>query len=199
MAGVTSGEAASRFTELLKEACAGVDDPWFLLPVSSSDSKSGITAYRERVYCYELYHQLRLQASTAAGLAAGAPEYTVSGEIDKAGLNAITDGGREKPDLAWHVPGELRNAVVLEVKSARASSAGIRKDLKTLSTFLSAGDRAYRAGILLVYGDAGNGSPDELVRRTVDSGDVDRDKLRNARLYWHPAPRSRVEDLGPLY
>ena len=37
----------------------------------------------------------------------------------KAGLNAMTLGGKHKPDLVWHVPGDSRhNAVVVEVKAA---------------------------------------------------------------------------------
>jgi hypothetical protein len=94
-----SDHAARGFRDLLCEAAAAVGAQWFLLPIFSGDSKAPTRRYRERVYCYELYHQIRLLSETPLGADAGAPRYLLSGEIDKAGLNAVIDNGRHKPDL----------------------------------------------------------------------------------------------------
>ena len=86
-------------------------------------------------------------------MVAGAPAYVLSGEIDKAGLNAVIAGGTNKPDLVWHVPGTGLNAVVAEVKTTyRWDSNGVMKDLQTLAAFLAAGDRACKRGVLLMFG-----------------------------------------------
>jgi hypothetical protein len=120
-----------------------------------STSAGTTRRYRERVYCYELYHQLRLL--TCDGQYAGEHgTYLVSGEIDKAGLGSVIEGGRHKPDLVWHVPGSDENATVVEVKAAPATVSGLRKDVATLSAFTNAPDRPYQQGVLLVFGE-----PDE--------------------------------------
>lgn len=64
--------------------------------------------FRERVYCYELYHQLRL-ALPANFL------YTLQGEVDKMGHPIITGG--VKPDFILHKSGTMNdNFLVIEVK-----------------------------------------------------------------------------------
>jgi len=42
------------FEKMVEAACARVGAIYFQLPVADADAM-----YRERVYCYELYHQLR--------------------------------------------------------------------------------------------------------------------------------------------
>ena len=42
------------FDNRLIAATAGIRDEYFMLPI-----RGGNTLFRERVYCYELYHQLR--------------------------------------------------------------------------------------------------------------------------------------------
>jgi hypothetical protein len=59
------------FTGILHEATARIAPEYFLLPVYG-----GPSVYRERVYCYELYHQIRL-------LWPGDCPYRLNGEVDK--------------------------------------------------------------------------------------------------------------------
>jgi hypothetical protein len=149
-------DAATVFTNMVKTACSSVGEMWFQLPVSVAGEGPGQQVYRERVYCYELYHQLRLLQGNVVAAAGGAAleDFKLSAEIDKAGLNVIDNGGRHKPDLVWHVPGtNAYNAVVVEVKQAvNPSPAGIEKDLKTLTTFLGLEAAPYARGLLLFYG-----------------------------------------------
>ena len=41
--------------QLLKDATSGIEGNYFQLPIDGSEDP----IYRERVYCYELYHQLK--------------------------------------------------------------------------------------------------------------------------------------------
>lgn len=59
-------------TRILKDATAGIGQGYFHLNVDG-----GNPIYRERVYCYELYHQMRLRWPADT-------EYCLNGEIDKA-------------------------------------------------------------------------------------------------------------------
>lgn len=184
--------AGNLFMDLLLVSCSGIRDPWFLLPV---DRQPSAHAYRERVYTYELYHQLRVRTEGTA--VAGSPAYILSGEIDKAGLNAVIENGTHKPDLVWHVPSERLNAAVVEVKAAeRWDRSGISKDLRTLAAFLSAGDRAYQRGALLMYGPGEEQFIADRVRALVQP--VDEAALRRAHLLWHPSAGECARDLGPI-
>lgn len=135
-------QAFSEFMEMVSAAAASVGEPYFQLPVADADS-----VYRERVYCYELYHQLR----TIWG---GFP-YALGGEVDKSGHPHFKDGpyARSKPDLLVHVPGDMdENVAVVEVKPVTVSAAGIRDDLNKLRWFCE--HARYHGGVLIVYGDA---------------------------------------------
>ena len=49
-----------QLTQNLQDATAAIGEEYFRLPIHGSDP-----AYRERVYCYELYHQTRLSRINA--------------------------------------------------------------------------------------------------------------------------------------
>ena len=99
-----------RFVEALREASASVDSNYFAVPVAGRDDP----IVRERAFCYELYHQLRLRLE-GTGFS-----YTLHGEIDKRGHPHFADCVRNKnPDFVVHRPGTLGaegNLVVIEVK-----------------------------------------------------------------------------------
>jgi hypothetical protein len=131
------------FNKLLVEATAAIPPEYLQVPVAGLD----VPAYRERVYCYELYHQLRARWPEKTHLSLG-------GEVDKKGHPLIrgNDLDNRKPDLLVHEPGDMGgNYAVIEVKPAEADSRGVAKDLRTLTAFLERG--AYARGLLLVYGD----------------------------------------------
>ncbi len=126
-----------QLNEILNHGTAAIDGEYFLLPIHGADP-----VHRERVYCYELYHQMRLRWP--------ATHYRLNGEIDKGGHPYFRPkGGKPKPDLLVHVPGGGENYAVIEVKSSRAKAKEIRKDLRTLCEFRRLG---YQRAIYLVYG-----------------------------------------------
>ena len=127
--------------DILQQATAAIGREYFLLPIHGADP-----VHRERVYCYELYHQMRLRWPAQDHC-----PYRLNGEIDKGGHPYFKNvRGTPKPDLLVHVPGAGDNYAVIEVKSSHASAKGIRKDLRTLCRFANFG---YRRAIYLVYGN----------------------------------------------
>lgn len=142
-------EDLKRITAWLLEASCKVPPEYFHLPVAGGQE----SAYRERVYCYELYHQWRSRWSS--------PSYSLCGEVDKSGHPLIPS--RKKPDFLVHVPGRMKNLLVMEVKPANARPGAFEKDLKTLTEFRGqlGGGENYFAAYLWIYGM----SKDDWVQR----------------------------------
>lgn len=128
-------------TGIIEAATAGVSSAYFNLDIDGGDSK-----YRERVYCYELYHQMRLRWPPHT-------EFYLNGEVDKSAHPILQALGadRIKPDLLVHQPGYMiGNHAIIEVKSPEAKADGIRKDLCNLSLFR--GRVGYERAIYLILG-----------------------------------------------
>jgi hypothetical protein len=169
-----------RFLNALKVATARVPKHYFQLPVVAEGQAEAV--YRERVYCYELYHQLR-NALDQEGLPEG---YALSGEIDKQGHPIIRPCA---PDLLFHVPGDMHNnLVVVEVKPINAMSKGISKDVKNLAYFVSP-EVGYRVGVMLVYGDGRGITRFEKALRNTGVGAI--------RLLWQRNQGEPAEEVGP--
>lgn len=150
-------EEFQSFIALLEVATSRIDAEYFQLPVYDEDAM-----YRERVYCYELYHQLRC--------AFGNFPFSLGGEVDKTGHPHFASGpyARSKPDLLVHAPGYMnRNLAIVEVKRATVSRDDIIHDLGKLQWFCD--NAAYFRGVFLVYGE--DRRPGELVRRIHDAAD----------------------------
>lgn len=134
----------NELTDILQVATAGVEGMYFHLKIDGGDS-----VFRERVYCYELYHQMRSNWPPES-------HYLLNGELDKS-AHPILRGLRadhSKPDLLVHTPGAMAgNYAIIEVKHSTAAD-GIRKDLKTLDLFVR--KVGYRRAIYLLYGHEAN-------------------------------------------
>ena len=130
-----------QFKRALQRSIVNIDQRYFQI-----DRQDDQSAWRERVYCYELYHQLRHQLGDVF-------PYTLHGEIDKRGHDAISqffDNG-PNPDFVVHIPGTPNNLVVIEVKSSlQADADNAQKDLGKLQTFVE--KVKYGHGIFLVFG-----------------------------------------------
>lgn len=121
---------------------------------------------RERVYCYELYHQLRVYLDRVCKDGEQAFPYTLHGEIDKRGHNYVFKQLRMRPnpDFVIHEPGTIdRNLAVIEVKSTDNKRALFFEDIDKLYAFVTKLD--YRVGILYVFGpqDELAFNPDALI------------------------------------
>jgi hypothetical protein len=146
----------SRDLELLRKrvarASAEIEPEYFLLPVADAEGGEPIVQYRERVYAYELYHQLRKHWPRRW-------PYSLGGEVDKRGHPLIRGENLDsvKPDLLVHVPGKMnRNLAVFEIKALRSDVQPSRQkglffeDVQKLIKFREIG---YAAGFFLVFGD----------------------------------------------
>jgi len=130
-------------TSIVQQATAGVAPDYFYLNLDGGDP-----VYRERVYCYELYHQMRMRWP------AQTPFY-LNGEVDKARHPKMIElrDRLPKPDLLVHRPGYMAgNFAVIEVKCEHAGKTGIAKDLETLSFFVN--EFGYQRAIYLIYDDS---------------------------------------------
>jgi len=86
------------FDQILTTATGNVPERYFQLPVDGQEDP----IYRERVYCYELYHQMRSVWPEHS-------PYTLGGEVDKSGHRLIRGNGLDnaKPDFLVHMPGDM--------------------------------------------------------------------------------------------
>ena len=117
-------------TEVFLSATESIPRDYFHLNIDGGDP-----IYRERVYCYELYHQMR-------SLWPEQTEFYLNGEIDKAAHPILKELGAAhvKPDFLIHKPGYMEgNHAIIEVKSEKVRRDGIEKDVK----ISAASDRAF--------------------------------------------------------
>ena len=144
-----AGEAATVFLHAIADAAAAVPPDYVEHPYVDRGLRADRRA-RERTYCYELYHQVRLLMETSndpATSAALAHGYVLNAELDKR-LSYLPTS--KIPDLLWHVPGVKDNAVVVEVKRADVALKTLQKDVKKLEEFVTA--TGYSASLLIVFG-----------------------------------------------
>jgi len=102
-------EKLKEFLRALKEASGNIGEYYFKVAMANLKGYR----FRERVYCYELYHRLRLALPPDAIF-----PYTLQGEMDKDGHPIIHKVvGAVKPDFILHKPGTMNdNLLVIEVK-----------------------------------------------------------------------------------
>lgn len=116
-------------------AMAAVEKKYYILP------RAGVSpAKRERIYCYELYHQMRLIEFK---------NFTIHGEPDKRGNK---DFDSSNPDFIIHKPGTdnyEHNLATIEVK-VDAKKVGIREDINQLKYMIE--EHSYNYGIFILVG-----------------------------------------------
>lgn len=117
------------------KATEEISDNYFLLPVANRAKP----IRRERVYCYELYHQLRKLIENL--------QLTLSAEPDKRG-HPDFEVKYPNPDFILHTPGiHEDNNTVIEVE-CRLDYKHIVKDLKNLKIMKRFG---YQNLVLLLF------------------------------------------------
>lgn len=166
------GYSVDQLTDLLRTATARIESQYFQVELDGGDP-----VYRERVYCYELYHQLRCLWPAEC-------DFSLNGELDKAAHPILRELGADyaKPDLLVHRPSYMSgNNTIIEVKSSRAQVAGIEKDLKTLALFRTR--VGYKRAIYLLFGFEAKGAAERVRRAEKQLG-----KLPPIELWLHSAP-----------
>jgi hypothetical protein len=129
-------------TDILRNATQRIGQNFFRLPIAGSNP-----IYRERVYCYELYHQMRILWPQVC-------PFCLNGEVDKRGHEIMERLGAADtiPDLLVHGPGDMgRNHAIIEVKKCQLDLEGIQKDVGVLARFVAA-NVGYERAIFLIFG-----------------------------------------------
>jgi hypothetical protein len=136
---------------ILQQATAEIEAGYFWLTVAGGDAP----IYRERVYCYELYHQMRLWWPKKEC------PFVLNGEVDKRGHPILGQlGFRDIPDFLVHGPGYMeKNHAIIEVKNVNTADDDIERDLRKMTKFVKRAK--YQRAIYLVYGS----DPRQLVER----------------------------------
>jgi len=159
------------------KAIENMNARYFQLPVAKSDEP----IYRERVYCYELYHQLR------CALGDDFP-YKLHGEVNKAGHPIIIN--TKTPDFIVHEPGSMSNLVVIEIKSVTVKDRVDRlsEDFEKLKWFID--NAGYYRAIMLIYGNV-NGDIPQNIREEIE-------KVEDERIIviWHYEPNKKPKIVG---
>jgi hypothetical protein len=176
-------EEFALFAETLAGAAERIAGLYFQLPVANADS-----VYRERVYCYELYHQLRCGWEDFP--------FSLGGEIDKRGNPHFENSpyAESKPDLLVHEPGDMdRNLACVEVKPCCRPAHEFRDDLKKITWFCQ--HARYYRGVFLVYGSETGEMPEDALlraklRRAAQGGEID---LARIHIMRHAAVGRRAE------
>ena len=167
------------FLECLMKAIKRIDTHYTHLFVAENDKE----IYRERVYCYELYHQLRFILGDSF-------PYKLDGELDKSGHTCYPNG--EKPDFVIHVPGKMeQNLLVIEVKPVTVVEKVITKlrdDFEKLGKFISTA-KYYRA-IMLIYSSGNDNLPQNIEKEIKLFQD------RKIITLWHYKPNEEPKIIG---
>lgn len=182
--GMMPGQALNVFLEALKKATRKVPQNYFQLPVAGQK----LPIYRERVYCYELYHQLRVALPHDF-------HFSLAGEVDKSGHPIIRTPplNRWKPDFLVHSAGNMKgNLLAVEVKSGLAKSRGIKKDIEMLISCLNHSN--YEYGMLLIYGGRSSQWLGKL-KQFVGSHTNCPDFRRRVLVYWHEKADSSASEV----
>ena len=133
-----------RLLKIIESSINAVGEKYFNFQVAGSDEP----VKRERVYCSELYHQMRMKWEHF--------EYDLNIEPDKKNHPIIEKYcGPVDPDLVAHRGGNMGpedNLSVIEVKTSSGDlTAGIEKDLKTINCMTSI-PNGYYGGVVIVFG-----------------------------------------------
>ena len=132
------------FEKALIYATEKIEEKYFLTKIirMNGDEKS---VYRERIYCYELYHQIKVVCKDV--------HMDIFAEYDKSGSSfyAGTSLQRVKPDFLLHLPGNTENNhIAMEVKSSAARRSDLQKDIEKLIKLTD--DHRFEFGVYLIYG-----------------------------------------------
>jgi len=110
------------FERMGAAAASRISTLYFQLLVAEQED----AVYRERVYCYELYPQLRVDWNGF--------DFSLGGEVDKAGHPLFRAGeyAHAKPHLLVHRPGDLEcNLACVEVKPLFGRCRNFGKTLRS--------------------------------------------------------------------
>ena len=130
-----------QIAESISTAMKNVESDYLEQPLMGLSEKA-IYRSLERVYAYELYHQMRLQFAGS--------DFSVAGEPVKRS-SAVYYRTRRIPDLIIHKPASSSNLAVIEIKSVwNLGLPGQKKDAGTADEFVKCLD--YKHSVFICFG-----------------------------------------------
>ena len=130
-----------KYLDIITKALSCVKQQYYNL--ETTYDSAGIV--RERVFCYELYHQIRCIQTKRHET-----KLSLNGEIDKRGHHEFDKEDWKNPDFVFHIPGKMSgNSIVIEVKGTINYVDECVKDFCTLTVFVS--KYKYELGIFILY------------------------------------------------
>jgi len=153
-------EYFNQLLKILADSIEAIEENYFSFSVAGKDE----TIERERIYCGELYHQMRNRFDVI--------DYEVNNEPNKIKHPFIENQcGAVDPDFIVHRPGlmgEEDNLAVIEVKRSTGNlTTGILKDITTINCMTTI-ENGYYGGIILIYGNLNGRRRRSLVKRIIE-------------------------------
>ncbi len=163
---------------VVADAMKAIEEKFFNFIVANGENP----IKRERVYCGELYHQMRLRFDDI--------DYDLNNEPNKKGHPIIEElCGPIDPDFVVHRMGNmgpLDNLAVIEVKRSHGDlSDGIKKDMKTINCMTTI-KNGYHGGIIIVYGDMTKRKKENLLKRIID---IKAPALKRLSIFFQAEPK----------
>lgn len=113
----------NKYTDFFIHALNNVEKEYYMIKTTYG------AIVRERVFCYELYHQMRMIQDKYE-----LTNISLSAEIDKRGHDGFKRQDQKNPDFIFHQYGTFKkNEIVIEVKGTLVR--GIFKDFETLNLY----------------------------------------------------------------
>ena len=151
----------NQLLQILKESITNIENEFFFFHVAGNENP----IERERVYCGELYHQIRNRIKEFP--------FSVNIEPDKKKHPSIEKiCGPINPDMVIHNPGIMStesNLAVIEIKRSSGNlTNGIMKDVKTINCMTTI-ENGYYGGILIIFGQLTNARKFNLISRILEN------------------------------
>lgn len=181
----------NNFNDILMIAIENIPEDYFETKIcQTNEGVSTKLVYRERIYCYELYHQIRTLWQYQHGV-----KFSVKldAEFDKSGSGVFSDTSfpRMKPDFLIHSPGETKgNFIAMEVKPSSARKSEIKKDIDKLIELTTV--HKFKFGIFLVYGK------DAVIKGGIAREYVPSESNSKIIIFTHNEPKSKAVELGSI-
>ena len=160
------------FLEMLNLAASRITTDYFKPVALTTDSVEPQHIWRERVYCYELYHHLRC-------LLGDRGSRRLFGGMDKVGNSRYVrkNGNGRVPDFIWHEPGTSTNWAAIGVKTCA--------QIDTISTTLSALQHyldswKYQMVVLYIIGTQHGDNVYDKVRQKLQNKSI-----KKLQVLWH--------------
>lgn len=150
-------EQFNKLLDIIATSMQQIEGKYFNFKVANNEEPIS----RERVFCAELYHQMRNMFDEL--------NYDLNNEPNKKSHPIIEEEcGAVDPDFIVHRIGSMGpddNLAVIEVKTSRGNlTDGIEKDMQTINCMCSI-DNGYYGGIVIIFGDLTDKKKENLIRR----------------------------------